>query len=453
MNKYRKILLTTAMVGIFFVSTNLELIGNSWFNRVDVAQSKTIRNSVWKQKEFIITMWNAAEPDITSYAQIAKENYNLIPINYNAQPLNDSVERLEEAKKNGLRVVLGHELINPTSLKDPAKFKKLDNLIEKVKKYRNLEGYFITDEPTENKLDNYVELVSYLRKKDPSKLMYFNMPPTFALKEQSGISLEQLTRRNIKYPRHLHRVGENNKVVMSYLSYLKKFLNVINPDVISYDHYPFFGSANSTEYFLNLALISQAAKESRKPFLNIIQASRYLKVWRLPTVKEMRFQIYTTLAYGGKGISYFIYWGNAEQEALYRDGKSSPLANNMATINLELQKIGSTLMSLDFQGVYHAAPLPYGGQGIPQKSPVKILSESDILISLFGKGKKNNVFLIANRSYIEKQNVQLGLEIDGGLIQELNRKTGKWVSIEKLNTNRKFSLTLNAGDGRLFRVI
>jgi hypothetical protein len=270
MNTYRKLILILGMVAMFFVTTNFGLIKSYWWDGSEVAQAKTASDSTWKQKEFIITMWNAAEPGIASYAQIAKEHYNLIPVNYNAQPLNDSIERLEEAKKNGLRVILGNELINPMSLKDPAKLKQLDELIGKVKKYRNLEGYFITDEPTENKLDNYIELVSYLRKKDPGKLMYFNMPPTFALKEQSGISRDQLNRRGIKYPKHLHRVGENNKVVMSYLSYLKKILSIIKPDLISYDHYPFFGSANSTEYFLNLALISQASKESNKPFLNII---------------------------------------------------------------------------------------------------------------------------------------------------------------------------------------
>jgi hypothetical protein len=453
MNTYRKLILILGMVAMFFVTTNFGLIKSYWWDGSEVAQAKTASDSTWKQKEFIITMWNAAEPGIASYAQIAKEHYNLIPVNYNAQPLNDSIERLEEAKKNGLRVILGNELINPMSLKDPAKLKQLDELIGKVKKYRNLEGYFITDEPTENKLDNYIELVSYLRKKDPGKLMYFNMPPTFALKEQSGISRDQLNRRGIKYPKHLHRVGENNKVVMSYLSYLKKILSIIKPDLISYDHYPFFGSANSTEYFLNLALISQASKESNKPFLNIIQASRYLKVWRLPTTKEMRFQIYTTLAYGGKGISYFVYWGSAEEESLYRNGIASPLANSLSSINLELRRIGSTLMPLDLKGVYHTTPIPYGGQEIPQSSPVRILSKSEVLVSMFGKGKKNNIFLIVNRSYINKQDVEVGLKINGEKIQELNRKTGEWVFVGKLKANRKFDLTLEAGDGRLFRVI
>jgi hypothetical protein len=452
MNTYKKTLMMLGIIGMFFISTNLELVKNYW-EGIEVAQAKAISNSAWKQKEFIITMWNAAEPSVDNYAQIAKENYNLIPVNYNAQPLTDSIERLEVAKKNGLKVILGNELINPASLRDPIKLKKLDSLIEKVSKYKNLEGYFITDEPTEDKLNNYIELVSYLRRKDPSRLMYFNMPPTFALKEQPGLSVSQLNKRGIRYPRHLHKVGENNKVVMSYLSYLRKNLDVIKTDLISYDHYPFFGSSNSTEYFLNLALISQAARESNKPFLNIIQASRYLKVWRLPTVKEMKFQIYTTLAYGGKGISYFVYWGSREEEALYRDGVASPLAKNMSVINLELKKIGSVLMSLNLQSVYHTVPVPYGGQKIPSTSPVKVLSKSEALVSIFGENGKNNVFLITNRSYTDKQDVEIGLKINGGRIQELSRKTGEWVLVEKVKANRKFNLTLEAGDGRLFRVV
>jgi 2-isopropylmalate synthase len=42
---------------------------------------------------------------------------------------------------------------------------------------------------------------------------------------------------------------------------------------------------------------------------NIIEASIIEPSWRLVNKNELRFLVYTTLAYGGRGISYFLYWG------------------------------------------------------------------------------------------------------------------------------------------------
>jgi hypothetical protein len=454
MNKYRRLFAIVLGVIIFHLGNNLDLLKNPYLNSLNIVQAKNILHSTWKQKEFIITMWNASEPSSSHYSQIAKENYNVIPVNYNAQPLHDVIERLDTAKKNGFKIILGDELINPASFRDPIKKKKLDNLIEKVKGHISLEGYFITDEPVASNFSNYVELVSYLRKQNPGKLIYFNIPATFVVKVQPDISLSQLKRKNISYPSHLNGVSLDNKTVMSYLSYLREFTDIIKPDLISYDHYQFFGNSESTEYFLNLALIHQVSEEIKKPFLNIIQASRYLKVWRLPNVKEMRFQVYTTIAYGGRGISYFIYWGNEEEEGLYRNGRQSALANEIALINSEIRAVGKILMPLDLRGVYHTDPLPFGGEGIPKKALIKILSKSELVIGLFGKGKKTNVFLIANRSYKQKQEVDISVNIPVGKIQELNRTTGKWKTTENLsNRHHRFHLTLEPGDGRLFRIL
>jgi hypothetical protein len=454
MNTYRRLLLILGMIGMFFLSINLESIGNHFWHGSEIAVAKSVNGSRWKQKEFMITMWNAAEPGSNSYAQIAKENYNLVPINYNALPLNNIIERLDAAKKNGLKVVLGDELIKAEYVRDPIKSKQLDKLIDKVKKYSNLEGYFIGDEPSGEKLGSYVQLISYLRKKDPGRLIYLNAPPSFAIEiTQPGVSLEQLKEKKIEYPKNLHGIGSDNKIVLSYLAYFKKFVDTIKPNFISYDHYALFKNEDGKGYFLNLALISQVAKRANIPFLNIIQASKYEKTWRLPTKEEMRFQVYTTLAYGGKGISYFIYWGNDEQEAMYRNGKVSPLAKDIAVINSELRNLGPTLMSLNLQGVYHTKPLPDGGEAIPEKSPIKVLSKGEVVVGLFGTSKKTNTFIIANRNYKQKQKVEVLIGVNGKKVQELNRKNGKWISVETLRSSRKFSFTLDAGDGKLFRVL
>lgn len=463
MNKHHKFLLVLITSVVLFLSTNLGFLRSNFSHVLDATQAKSIRNSEeWKQKDFIITMWNAAEPSISTYPQIAKEGYNVIPVNYNGHPLNDAVERLEAAKKNGLRIILGDELINISSLHDPVKSKKLDALIERIKGYSSLEGYFMTDEPVANKFNDYIELSAYIQKKDPGKLIYFNLLSNFAVKDQAGIS-PRFSRKNMSYPNQLYGIGLDNKEVMAYLAYLRQFIDTIKPNLISYDHYPFFETRDGQEYFLNMALIAHVAKEAKKPFLNIIQAAKFPKEWRLPTYQEMRFQVYTTLAYGGRGISYFYYWGDDSRdgiypnglyrEGLYRMGKPSPLSKNIAIINTEIRNLGSTLMSLTSQGVYHTNPLPIGGEAIPRKSPVQVLSKSEIVLGLFGKNGKTNTFLISNRSYKNEQKVEIKVGIAGKKIQELNRKTGKWQSFGNLISSRKIIVKLEPGDGRLFQIL
>ncbi len=457
MNKYRQFLLILVMAVVFLLSANLGFINGDFTQIVDAALAKKASGSGWKQKDFIITLWNAGEPSISHYPQIAKEGYTVIPVNYNRHPLSDVVERLKAAKKNGLKIILGDELINTSSLHDPMKMKKLDELIEKVKGYSSLEGYFIADEPIASKFTDYIELLAYMQKKDSSKLMYFNLLSNFAVRDLTGVS-PRFNQGTIKYPSHLHGVNLGDKEIMAYLAYLRQFVNTIKPDLISYDHYNFFEKKEGKEYFLNMALIAHVAREAKKPFLNIIQAAKFSKTWRLPTDQEMRFQVYTTLAYGGRGLSYFYYWSTeprdmAYREGLYLDGKPSPLSNTIAKINAEIKNLSPTLMSLTSQGVYHTDPLPIGGERIPEKSPVKVLSKSEVVLGLFGENGNTNTFLVSNRSYKNAQRAEIKVSIAGKRIQELNRKTGKWILFSDLSSTKKVIVKLEPGDGRLFRVL
>ena len=144
------------------------------------------------------------------------------------------------------------------------------------------------------------------------------------------MTADAAARERVGIPLNFAGVGTNNKTVLAYEDHLKKYLEIVKPDLISYDHYHFLKQSDGNQYFLNLGLIRNAALESRKPFLNIIQASALERSWRLPGSSELRFLVFTTMAYGGRGISYFIYWGSKSEGGLYQDGKPSPLAKDAA---------------------------------------------------------------------------------------------------------------------------
>ena len=167
----------------------------------------------------------------------------------------------------------------------------------------------------------------------------------------------------------------------------------------------------------------------------------------------MRWLAYTTMAYGGRGISYFVYWMPKVYGGLYQDGKPSPLAKEVAVLNAEMAKLGPSLLELNSVGVYHTAPLPYGTQAVPADAPVQIVGKGEFVLGLFGRSGRTTSFMIVNRSYKEPAEAELKVAIPGRKLQELDRKTGKWLEAEILAADRQLKIRLDPGDGRLLRTV
>ena len=397
----------------------------------------------WTQRQFIITFWCPPPPTDEALARVAAEHYNLTWV---------PVDGLDVAARHGLRAMLTSDLLNPAVLDDEARRPQLDALIDRVKKHPALEAYYLGDEPGAAAFPALGRLVAYLRERDPAHLAYINLFPTYATEAQLGVSADKAERARVGYPRNLAGVGPDDRTVLAYREHLKQFVEIVKPDLISYDHYHFLKTADGHQYFLNLALIRLAAQEANRPFLNIIQASTVEKIWRLPTADEMRWLVFTTMAYGGRGISYFTYWGPKAYNGLYQDGKPSPLARDVAALNAEIARLGPALLELDSVAVYHTPPLPYGTQAIPADCPVQVAGGAFVL-GLFGQSGRTTAFMIVNRSYKDPATAVLKVSLPGRRLQELDRRTGQWSDADPPHPSGELTVKLAPGDGRLFRMV
>lgn len=402
----------------------------------------------WQQKQFLISFWCAPPATDEHLARVAAEGYNLTWV---------PIEGLDVAQRHGLRAMLTSDLLRPETLDDPAKRKELDALIEKVKSHPALDVYFITDEPGAGAFAGLGKLVAYLRERDPQHLAYINLFPTYADEKQLGVSVADATKAKVAVPEKATGVKADDAVVLRYLEHLRQYVETVKPDIISYDHYHFFKNADGSdkdgkEYFLNLGLIRKAALDAGRPFLNIIQADTIIKSWRMPKANEERWLAFTTMAYGGRGISYFTYWGPKEYGGLYQDGAAAPLAKDVAALNQEIAKFGAAFMKLDSLGAYHTEPLPYGGEAIPADCSVQFEKPGEFVLGVFGKEGKATAFMVVNRDYRHEATAQVKVGIPGGALEELDRATGEWKPCEKLDGQRTVEVKLAAGDGRLFRV-
>lgn len=412
-------------------------------------QAKPAANAHWKQKEFIITFWCPPPATDENLARVAAEGFNLTWT---------PVEGLDAAARHGLRAMLTSPLLIPETLDNAAKRSELDALIAKVRTHPALEAYYLTDEPGAGAFPGLGKLVAYLRERDPLHLAYINLYPTYANEEQLGVSADAAERARVGQPSDSGNSVTDDKTVLRYREHLKQFIATVQPDLISYDHYHFLKETDGRqkdgkEYFLNLGLIRAAALNANRPFLNIIQADTIVKSWRLPDADELRWLVFTTMAYGGRGISYFTYWGPAAYNGLYVDGKPMPLLTPVVTLNKEIGMFGTALMQLDSLGAYHTAPLPYGAEKIPESCPVQLSGEGEFVLGLFGNESQSSAFMIVNRSYTHPATASVTITIPGRKIQELDRKTGKWSRAKSIGRKRTAEITLAPGDGRLFKIV
>lgn len=398
----------------------------------------------WAQKQFLITFWCPPPATDENLARVAAEGFNLTWA---------PEEGLDVAARHGLRVMLTSDLLSPATLDDDAKRAQLNALIDRVKHHPAMEAYYLTDEPGAGAFASLGKLVAHLRARDPAHLAYINLFPTYANEQQLGVSADAADRARVSYPTNFSGVGVDDKTVLRYREHLQRFVETVQPDLISYDHYHFLKESDGKQYFLNLALIRQAAFEARKPFLNIIQADTIEKSWRLPNANEMRWLAFTTMAYGARGLSYFTYWGPPAYNGLYVDGKAMPLLQDVAALNHEIVKFGPPLMELNSLGVYQTAPLPYGAEALPAKCPVRITGAGGFVLGLFGKTAHPSAFMLVNRDYQHASEATATVSIPGRKLEELDRQTGKWVRRQTLRGKRLVQIQLPPGDGRLFRVV
>lgn len=403
----------------------------------------------WMQKDFLITFWCPPPATDENLIAVAAEGFNLTWT---------PEEGLDVATRHGLRAMLTSDLLKPETLDDATKRAELDALINRVKSHPALEAYYLTDEPGAGAFPGLGKLVAHLRERDPTHLAYINLYPTYANEQQLGVSADASERARVGQPTDSGEMLTDDATVLRYRKHLKQFIETVQPDLISYDHYHFLKETDGQEkdgkeYFLNLGMIRSSALSAGLPFLNIIQADTIVKTWRLPNANELRWLVFTTMAYGGRGISYFTYWGPKAYNGLYQDGQPAPLLKDVAALNQEIAKLGPALMDLNSVGAYHTAPLPYGGGTVPTASPVQITGDGEFVLGLFSQAARTNAFMIVNRNYKHKTEAMVEVTLPGSRLQELDRQTGNWTDTGSLSPTRTVKLKLAPGDGRLFRVV
>ena len=304
-------------------------------------------------------------------------------------------EELDAAHAQGLRAFfyagylgLGDPKATPGMLDDPGRRAALDAMIERVKNHPAMYAYYVFDEPSAAIFPELGRLVAYIRERDPHHMCLINLFPTYASAAALGIPTDPNTPMTDEQ-RALDAYAGVGYDIRAYREHLRQLLEIVKPDLISYDHYHFVGDlapeigsersvadsqlrqGDNVQYFLNLALVREAALKGGVPFVNVVQACALGPGWRVPNGHEGRFLAYTTLAYGGQGLSQFVYYANVRpfrggvSNYMLWDDSLTPLGEALRQINPEFVAIGTELQPLTSLGAYHLGTVPLGAVGLP----------------------------------------------------------------------------------------
>jgi hypothetical protein len=283
----------------------------------------------WSVGEPIITYWNYGQTlDLTpSIAQQAVDGgYNLV--------WTGGVSQLALAKQYGLRAQMALWMDSLPAVGTPQRT-SLDAIIDWMRVSPAGYSYFLYDEPNASQFAGLHDIVNYLRQRDPNHLSYINLLPSYVFNSISGTS--------------------------GYSAYVSQYITTVQPSMLSYDAYPFLTTGDRKEYLQNLGIISTAAQQAGIPFMNVVQADGNSNpigtVYRVPNTNELRFQVYTTLAYGAQGINYFNYFNESSTPTggglkPNPDGTPTPVFTALTPLNKEFKNIAAQYQSLKLIGDY-----------------------------------------------------------------------------------------------------
>ena len=410
-----------------------------------VAQSEMPTEDKWAIGDPIITYWAGPGShnvlDDTAAAQLVAGGWNLA--------WGETPEQLDTAHRHGLRVLYS---IGPRDLDDPKWKQRVDELIDEAKDHPATYAYYLQDEPTPDAFPRLTRLVKYLRERDPAHPAWINLYPSYASPGRDG------------------QLGTEGDTVTAYREHVRLYMETVNPSLLSYDHYSFKSDGDGNQYFLNLAMIRDAALKYDVPFVNVMQAVNWGGGWRDPKEGEMRWLTYTTLAYGGQGLCHYVYNfktpGGHPVSSGFFDQKDNdrPLPRywSCSRFNRDFVAVGKELQALTSLGAYHLGDIPMGAAALPADSPfaidpplpIKPYDNPDLglrneepikglLLGYFGSAGKPTHVLVVNLDYTNAAETDL---VGPGPLQVFHAPTKRWSAAG--NGNR-VKLQLPPGGGAL----
>jgi hypothetical protein len=231
--------------------------------------------------------------------------------------------------------------------------KNVAAVVHEVENNAAVLGFFLRDEPDAAMMPGLGRVASLLMEALPEEWPYVNLFPTYATTTQLGAP--------------------------DYETYLRRFVESLHPPFISWDNYSLIEGEIRDRFYTNLELVRRQSLESKVSFWNIILANSHFNYME-PSDATFSLQVYSTLAYGGRGIEYFTYFtpqgDNFRLAAIDQFGNRTATWEMLRRINYQIHALAPTMIRLHSTGVYHSPDVPPQGHPLSESRLVQDVAVS-----------------------------------------------------------------------------
>lgn len=250
---------------------------------------------------------------------------------------------LERVRAAGLTCFVSDpeiERLNPLHLPGDGEIRRaVAGLKERIAASPAALGFYLRDEPDAQSMPGLGKVAGLLREAMPDKWPYVNLFP--------------------------YRVPPKMLGTSDYDSYVRMLVKTIGQPFLSYDNYSLVNGEMLDYFYTNLEIIRRLSLETGVPFWNCILANSHFNYME-PSDATFNLQVYSTLAYGGRGIQYFTYFapeiGNYRLAAVDQFGNRTQTWEMLRRINNQIHALAPALIGLHSTGVYHYPDTPEQAQ-------------------------------------------------------------------------------------------
>ncbi len=357
-------------------------------------------------KNFEITYFHGPFADFAVreevIADIAKSGMTLVPLHYGTETNKQALPLL---RRYGLKAIVSDPRIHAVYAKDDlaAADKMAKVVTADYAGYDNIIGWDIVDEPNAAKFPVLAAIVRAFRRYSPDMETTVNLFPNYASPAQLGNP--------------------------DYVSHLEAFVNIVDPHLLSYDHYHFLGRENrnaildeTVDERERLIRLSAETTENRGGFFENIEDFRRVALkydidpmlivlltehgpYRNLTRGELYWEVNMCLAYGMKRISYFTYWEPAKDEHWQwtnamcdTEGNKMPHYYDVQAINADIAPAGRHLFETTSEAVFHIGTPEKGAAAFAGYGNITAIDGERGVVGFFADG---SVYLV-NRDFINE---------------------------------------------------
>lgn len=321
---------------------------------------------------------------------------------------------------------------------------QIKEMVAKAGNSKAVLGYFIMDEPGAPAFPALAKAVAAVKKHAPGKLAYINLFPSYA---------------TVGAP------DQSQLGTASYTEYLERFVTEVKPQFLSYDNYMVEHSDDMQDanraaiYYADLLEVRRVSQKYGLPFWNIVSSNQIRPQTTIPSPANLAFQAYTTLAAGGRGVSWYKYYQDGYAYApIDEKGDKTETWQYLQTVNLQVRALGPIMNQLRSTGVFFTSPPPAPGlpllpgriirQVESRASPRGITQvQPPIMVGEFTDGSGADYVMLVNLSLEKSANIKLETTKPYEHKQVFSAVDGRLLPVDE-----KLGHWLRAGQGVLIRL-